>query len=134
MKTKLVTQIIVCLALLFGLGDLCGFAMSERRYSPRLLLAQHQEAREEWARRWVERRMAEDFARVAATPEQQAKLRASYDTLLAEFSAIQAEPSAKIAAAFKRHGVDTWKQLTPAQREQLRQLNNERRQRRATQP
>jgi hypothetical protein len=134
MKTKLVTQIIVWLVLLFGLGGLCGYAVSERRHTARPSLVQRQELREEWARRWVERRMAEDFARVAATPEQQSQLRASYDTLLAEFNAIQAESSAKVAAAFKRHGVETWKQLTPAQREQLRQLNDERRQRRATQP
>jgi hypothetical protein len=134
MKTKLVTQIIVCLALLFGLGGLCGFAMSERRRTARPSLAQRPELRQEWTRRWVERRMAEDFARVAATPQQQSTLRASYDAMIAEFNAIQAESSAKVAAAFKRHGVETWKQLTPAQREQLRQLNDERRQRRATQP
>ena len=133
MKTKLVTQIIVCLALLFGLGGLCGFAMSERRHTLRPPLAQRQELREEWTRRWVEKRMAQDFARLEATPEQQSLLRQSYDRLLSDFNAIQAEASAKVTEAFKRHGTDMWRNLTAQQRETLRQTNQERLQQRKTQ-
>jgi hypothetical protein len=70
--------------------------------------------------------MAQDFARLEATPELQAKLKSSYDRLLSDFNAIQAEASAKVATAFKRHGLDMWKQLTPEQRETLRQTNQER--------
>lgn len=131
MKTKLVTQIIVSLVVLFGLGGLCGYAMSARVHSGRPAWTRS----EEWARRWIEHRMAQDFARLEATPEQQAVLRQSYERLLSDFNAIQAEASVKVTDAFKRHGTDMWKQLTPKQREILRQTNQERlQQRKAPQP
>jgi hypothetical protein len=78
--------------------------------------------------------MAQDFARLDATPEQQAALRSSYEQLLSDFNAIQAEASAKVAEAFKRHGTEMWRNLTPEQREVLRQTNQERLQRKAQQP
>jgi Spy/CpxP family protein refolding chaperone len=127
MKTKLLTQIIITLVVLFGLGGLCGYAMSARIHSGRPAWTQSQQ----WAERWLEQRMAQDFARIDATPEQQAKLKPSYDRLLSDFNAIQAEASAKVAEAFKRHGLDMWKQLTPEQREIIRQTNQERVSRRA---
>ena len=127
MKTKLLTQIIVSLIVLFGLGGLCGYAMSVRVNSGRPAWTRS----EEWTRRWIEHRMAQDFARIDATPEQQAALRQSYDRLLSDFNAIQAEASAKVTEAFKRHGLETWKQLTPKQREVMRQTSQERVSRRA---
>lgn len=127
MKTKLISQIIITLVVLFGLGGLCGYAMSARIHSGRPAWTQSQK----WAERWLEHRMTQDFARIDATPEQQAKLKPSYDRLLSDFNAIQAEASAKVADAFKRHGLDMWKQLTPEQREILRQTNQERVNRRA---
>ena len=129
MKTKLLTQIIVSLVVLLGLGGLCGYAMSARVNSGRPAWTRS----EEWTRRWIEHRMAQDFARIEATPDQQAALRQSYDRLLSDFNAIQAEASAKVTEAFKRHGTDTWKQLTPEQREVMRQTNQERLQQRKTQ-
>ena len=75
--------------------------------------------------------MAQDFARIDATPEQQAALRQSYDRLLSDFNAIQQESAQKVTDAFKRHGLDMWKQLTPEQREIIRQTNQERVSRRA---
>lgn len=131
MKTKLITQILVTLIVLFGLGGLCGYAMSARIHSGRPAWTRS----EEWTRRWIEHRMMQDFARLDATPEQQAVLRQSYDRLLSDFNAIQAEASAKVTEAFKRHGTDMWRNLTPQQRETMRQTNQERlQQRKAQQP
>ena len=131
MKTKLLTQIIISLVVLFGLGGLCGYAMSARVHSGRPAWTRS----EEWTRRWIEHRMAQDFARIEATPEQQAVLRQSYGRLLSDFNTIQAEASAKVTEAFKRHGTDMWRNLTTKQRETLRQTNQERlQQRKATQP
>jgi len=130
MKTKLITQITVSLVVLFGLGGFCGYAMSNRVQSGRPAWTCSQE----WAERWIEHRMAQDFARLDATPEQQAALRSSYEQLLSDFNAIQAEASAKVAEAFKRHGTEMWRNLTPEQREVLRQTNQERLQRKAQQP
>ena len=130
MKTKLISQIIVTLVVLFGLGGLCGYAMSVRIHSGRPAWTRSQQ----WAERWLEQRMAQDFARIDATPEQQAKLKPSYDRLLSDFNAIQQESAQKVTEAFKRHGLDMWKQLTPEQRETLRQTNQERLQRKAPQP
>lgn len=92
MKTKLLTQIIVSLVVLFGLGGLCGYAMSARVHSGRPAWTRS----EEWTRSWIEHRMAQDFARIEATPEQQAALRQSYDRLLCDFNDIQAEAAAKV--------------------------------------
>lgn len=131
MKTKLLARILFSLVALFGVGTLCGYAMSNRVHSGRPAWTRSQQ----WAERWIEYRMTQDFARLEATPEQQAVLRSSYEELLSDFNAIQAEASAKVAEAFKRHGTDMWKQLTPEQREILRQTNQERlQQRKATQP
>lgn len=131
MKTKLLTQIIVSLLVLFGLGGLCGYAMSARVNSGRPAWTRS----EEWTRRWIEHRMAQDFARIEATPEQQAALRQSYERLLSDFNSIQAEASDKVTDAFKRHGTDMWRNLTPKQREVMRQTNQERlQQRKAKQP
>ena len=131
MKTKLITQIVFCLITLFGLGSVCGYAVSGRVQSGRPAWTRSQQ----WAERWIEYRMTQDFARLDATPEQQAQLKSSYDRLLSDFNAIQAEASTKVAEAFKRHGTDLWKALTPEQREILRQTNQERlQQRQAPQP
>jgi Spy/CpxP family protein refolding chaperone len=130
MKSKLLTQIIISLVVLFGIGGLCGYAMSARVHSGRPAWTR----REEWTRRWIEHRMAQDFSRLEATPEQQAVLRESYEHLLSDFNAIEAEASTKVTNAFKRHGLDMWKQLTPKQREILRQTNQERLNRKAPQP
>lgn len=130
MKSKLLTQIIFSLVVLFGLGGLCGYAMSARVHSSRPAWTRS----EEWTRRWLEQRMAQDFARIDATPEHQAKLKPSYDRLLSDFNAIQQESAQKVTDAFKRHGLDMWKQLTPEQREIIRQTNQERLNRKATQP
>jgi len=127
MKTKLISQIIITLVVLFGLGGLCGYAMSARIHSGRPAWTQSQK----WAERWLEHRMTQDFARIDATPEQQAKLKPSYDRLLSDFNAIQQESAQKVTDAFKRHGLDMWKQLTPEQREIIRQTNQERVSRRA---
>jgi Spy/CpxP family protein refolding chaperone len=130
MKSKLLTQIIISLVVLFGIGGLCGYAMSARVHSGRPAWTRS----EEWTRRWIEHRMAQDFSRLEATPEQQAVLRESYEHLLSDFNAIEAEASTKVTNAFKRHGLDMWKQLTPKQREVLRQTNQERLNRKAPQP
>lgn len=131
MKSKLITQIAVSLIVLFGLGGLCGYATSSRIHSYRPATSRS----EEWAGRWIEHRMAQDFARIEATPEQQEVLRQSYERLLSDFNAIQAEASAKVGEAFKRHGADMRRNLTPRQRELLRETNQERlQQRKARQP
>jgi hypothetical protein len=130
-NSKLVTQIAFTLVALFGLGGWCGYAASSRLHSGRPAWTRGQK----WAERWIEHRMAQDFARLDATPEQQAALRSSYEQLLSDFNTIQAEASAKVAEAFKRHGTEVWKELTPEQREILRQTNQERlQQRKAQQP
>ncbi len=130
MNAKPVLKVVSCLVALFVMGSMCGYAMSARVHSSRPAWTRS----EEWTRRWLEQRMAQDFARIDATPEQQAKLKPSYDRLLSDFNAIQQESAQKVTDAFKRHGLDMWKQLTPEQREIIRQTNQERLNRKATQP
>lgn len=127
MNRKVIAQIVVCLVVLFALGSICGYAVSDRVVRVRQARAQPLE----WADRWMERRIAEDFARLSVTPEQEAALRPVYERLLSDFKVIQQESAQKVTDAFKRHRVDTWKQLTPAQREIFRQANLDRASRRA---
>jgi len=120
-------RIITCLALLFTLGGVCGFATS-RQFDPSRPAWTRSP---QWAERWLERRIAEDFARLEVTPEQEARLRPIYDRLLSDFNAIQQESQQKVTDAFKRHGTDLWKQLTPEQRERQRAHQQTRAQRKA---
>jgi hypothetical protein len=122
MRAKLIAQIVVFLVLLFSLGGVCGYAMSTQIQPRRPAWTQSKE----WAARWIEHRMSSDFSAIQATPEQQELLRPIYEQLLADFSVIQDESAQKIGAAFKRHGTEMWKQLTPEQREQLRRINQQR--------
>lgn len=122
MKAKLITQIVLCLLLLFALGGVCGYAMSSRIPPRRPAWTQSRE----WAAHWMEHRMATDFAAIQATPEQREALRPAYDALLEDFHSIQNESAQKIGAAFKRHGTEVRKHLSPAQREQLRLVNQSR--------
>lgn len=130
MNAKPVLKVVSCLVALFVMGSVCGYAVSGRVTRSRPAWTQTQA----WAERWLEQRMAQDFARIDATPEQQAKLKPSYDRLLSDFNAIQQESAQKVTDAFKRHGLDMWKQLTPEQREIIRQTNQERLNRKAAQP
>ena len=127
MNAKPVFKVVSCLVALFVMGSMCGYAVSSRVTHSRPAWTQSQE----WAERWLEQRMAQDFSRIEATPEQQAQLKPSYDRLLSDFNAIQRESAQKVTDAFKRHGLDIWKQLTPKQRETLRQTTQERVSRRA---
>ena len=130
MKSKLITRIVVSLVVLFGLGGLCGYAMSTQIHKARPGWTQNPD----WTRRWIERRMAEDFARIGATPEQQEQLRSSYERLRTDFNAIQAESSAKVRDAFRRHGAELRRQLTPEQRELLRPFTQQPKKQKAEQP
>ena len=131
MRTRLLTQIIFTLVLLFGLGGFCGYAMSTRIHTQRPAFGRGKE----WAARAVERRKAEDFARLGATPEQQAALSPIYEKLLSDIHGIQTETAARVAQAFKQHGAEVWRNLGPEQREIFRQSIQERLQKRkALQP
>ncbi|RFC41655.1 MAG: hypothetical protein DVB23_003365 [Verrucomicrobia bacterium] len=124
MNSKSILRIVACLTALFLLGGVCGYATSGR-LDPRPSYPRSTQ----WAERWMEQRMVEDFQRIGATPEQQDELRPIYGRLLAEFNAIQEESAQKVSDSFKRHGRDVWMKLTPEQREEFQKVNQERRNR-----
>ena len=121
-----VVKVVSCLTGLFLLGNVCGFAVSGRVAAARGPAAV---GGGQWVERWLERRMAEDFATIQATPEQQELLRPTYEHLRAEFSTIRQEGAQKVAEAIKRHRQEMWAKLTPEQRKALLQSNQERRSR-----
>ncbi len=130
MNAKPVLKIFICLLALFLMGSVCGYAVSGRISQWRPASSRTQE----WAERWLEKRMARDFAAIEATPEQQQQLRPSYERLLSDFNAIQDESAQKVTEALKRHSLDLRKKLTPAQREIIKQTNQERVSRRTNNP
>jgi hypothetical protein len=125
MNWKSVIKVVSCLTGLFLLGSVCGFAMSGRVAAARGSVPVGGGSK--WVERWLDRRMAEDFAVIQATPEQQQQLRPAYEHLRADFSAIRQEAAQKVAEAIKRHRQEMWAQLTPEQREVFRQTYQERR-------
>lgn len=127
MNVKPVVKVVSCLTGLFLLGSVCGFAMSGRVAAAREPSATTAVGGGQWAERWLERRMAADFAAVQATPGQQEALRPAYENLRADFAAIQREAAGKVAESIKRHRLAVWAQLTPEQRQAFRQSNQERR-------
>lgn len=123
MKTKLVTQILVTLVVIFGLGGLCGYAMSGRFHSGQPSQTQGSP----WAKRWVEKCMADDFAAIHATPEQEEVLKPVYEALLQDFQAIQQEAAARVGVALRARGREIGMKLTPAQLEAFQQSHRQRR-------
>lgn len=122
MNAKPVLKIASCLIALFLMGSMCGYAVSGRiggkgASFPHLT---------QWAERWLEQRMEQDFAAIQATPEQQEKLRPLYDHLLNDFKVIQHEAAQKVTESFKNHNRELRDQLTAEQRDAMQKLNQER--------
>ena len=80
----------------------------------------------QWAECWLEQRMAQDFAAIKATPEEQEKLRPVYEHLLEDFKTIQKEAAQKVTESFKQHTREVRDQLTAEHREAMQTLNQER--------
>jgi Spy/CpxP family protein refolding chaperone len=121
-----VVKVVSCLTGLFLLGNVCGVAVSGRVAAARGSVPI---GGGQWVERWLDRRMAEDFATIQATPEQQEQLRSTYGHLRADFSTIRQEAAQKVAEAIKRHRQEMWAKLTPEQRKAFLKSNQERRSR-----
>lgn len=115
------TKIILCLFALFTLGAASGVGITRTVQPSRA----QQRAWSEQA--WLERRYAEDVRRLEATPEQQEMLREQYDLLVSDVQAIRDDTAKRIREAFGKRGSEIYRKLTPAQREEYRKLNEERR-------
>ena len=125
MNMKPFLKVSLCLAGIFLLGSVCGVAMSGHVGSsrrPAMVGGGGQ-----WIERWLDRRMANDFAVIQATPEQQEELRRSYDELRAELDGIRLEAKERVTDAIARHRQSMWAKLTPEQRKTLWQATQDRR-------
>jgi len=123
MILKPVVKVVSCLTGLFLLGNVSGFAVSTRVAAARGPAA----FGGQWVERWLDRRMAGDFATIHATPEQQEQLQPAYEHLRADLGAIRQEAAQKVAEAIRRHRQEVWTRLTPEQRKAFLQSNQERR-------
>jgi hypothetical protein len=124
MILKPVVRVVSCLTGLFLLGNVCGVAVSGRVAAARGSVPS---GGGQWVERWLDRRMAADFATIKATPEQREQLRPTYEHLRADFITIRQEAAHKVAEAIKRHRQEMWANLTPEQRNALLRSNQERR-------
>lgn len=115
------TKVIICLFALFTLGAASGIGITRNVQPSRA----QQRAWSEQA--WLERRYAEDVQRLNLTPEQQDAFRGQYDELTSDLRAIREETAKKVREAFVKRGTALYRNLTPAQREEYRKLNEERR-------
>ncbi|MBN8457249.1 MAG: hypothetical protein J0M04_05345 [Verrucomicrobia bacterium] len=125
MNMKPLVKVSLCLAGIFLLGSVCGVAMSGHvgpAHRPAVVASGGQ-----WIERWLDRRMANDFAVIQATPEQQEELRRSYDELRAELDGIRLEAKERVTDAIARHRQTMWSKLTPEQRKALWQATQDRR-------
>lgn len=115
------TKVIICLFALFALGAASGVGISKTTQPSRA-------AQRAWSEHaWLERRYAEDCQRLALKPEQQDALRVEYDGLASGLREIREETAKKVRELFVKKGGDIYRSLTPAQREEYRKLNEERR-------
>jgi Spy/CpxP family protein refolding chaperone len=115
------TKVIICLFALFAFGAASGIGITKSVQPSRAV----QRAWSEQA--WLERRYAEDVRRLNLTPEQQDALRVQYDGIASGMREIREETAKKVRELFAKKGTEVWKSLTPAQREEYRKLNEERR-------
>jgi hypothetical protein len=125
MNVKPAVKVVFCLAALFLLGSVCGFAVSGRVVAARGP-AETGSAAPRLIERWLDHRMANDFAAIQAAPEQQEQLRPSYETLRADLAAIRQEAAQKVAEAIRRQRMEMVTKLTPEQRQAFRQSIQER--------
>lgn len=115
------TKVIICLFALFAFGAASGVGITRSVQPSRAT----QRAWSEQA--WLERRFAEDVQRLNLTPEQQDVLRGQYDGLASDMRTIREETTKKVRDLFVKKGTEIYRTLTPAQREEYRKLNDERR-------
>jgi len=114
-------KVILCLFALFALGAASGVGISKTAQTSRA-------AQRAWSEQaWLERRYSEDVQRLNLGPEQQDALRAEYDGLASDMRTIREETAKKVRELFVKKGGDIYRSLTPAQREEYRKLNEERR-------
>jgi hypothetical protein len=115
-----IVKILAGFAVLFGLGGLCGSAVSTR---PAAIAAR--QAR--WEEHWVQKRMQEDADRLRLTPEQVEKARPLYDQMLADFHSVREEATRNLVQATVKQGRALWPELTPDQQKEFEGLSEERR-------
>jgi len=115
------TKIILCLFALFVFGAASGIGITRSVQPSRA-------TERKWSdQTWLERRFAEDVQRLNLTPEQQDVLRGQYDGLASDMRNIREETAKKVRDLFVKKGTEVYRSLTPAQREEYRKLNEERR-------
>ena len=115
------TKVIICLFALFALGTASGIGITKTTQPSRA-------AQRAWSEQaWLERRYAEDVQRLNLTSEQQDALRGQYDGLASDMRTIREETAKKVRDLFVKKGTEIYRNLTPAQREEYRKLNDERR-------
>ncbi len=115
------TKVIICLFALFAFGAASGIGITRSVQPSRA-------AQRAWSEQaWLERRFAEDCQRLNLTPEQQDVLRGQYDGLASDMRSIREETTKKVRDLFVKKGTEIYRNLTPAQREEYRRLNDERR-------
>ena len=108
--------ILASLIALFFLGGVCGFALAVRAVKNTL--------NESY---WVGERMKEESKRLKLTPEQRAKAQPSYDALQQDLGNIKTQTMESIVAATLKQSVALAALLTPAQADEFKKLNEERR-------
>jgi Spy/CpxP family protein refolding chaperone len=113
-------KVILCLAALFLLGGVCGYAFSNRQ-------ADRAATSTRWEDRWVEQRLQEDIQRLKLTPEQIAQARPAYDELLADVRKVREQTARGIFQAVSTQRRSLSEQLTPEQRAEFQKLSEERR-------
>lgn len=120
MKSTGFFKVAACLAVLFVLGGVCGYALSFSRPVQRV-----QRARLE--QRWLEAKEREDAERLKLTAEQQEKVRPIYQQLTADIRRVREQAAREIGEAMRRHGRALRQELTPEQQEEFNRLMEERR-------
>ena len=120
MNTFRIVKILTGFAVLFGLGGVCGSAISSRPAVAAARQAQREES-------WVNARMREDAERLKLTPAQIEAARPLYDQMLADFRSVREEATRGLVQAAVKQGRALWTQLTPEQQQEFEKLSAERR-------
>jgi Spy/CpxP family protein refolding chaperone len=114
-------KVSLCLLGLFVCGVASGIGVSGSRFLAKGGVFGHGDLR------WLERRYDEDCRRLSLTPQQQDSLRSQYDDIAAEMGEIREETIRRVRELFVQKGTEFWQVLTPGQREEFQNLNEERR-------
>ena len=112
-------KLILLLVAQFVLGGLCGVILATRPWFIKGVQTRAEE-------RWIATRWREDRTRLKFTPEQESRVRPTYDKMLADVRRMHEATRENLIEIARTQARSLWPELTPEQQQEFTRLSEER--------